>query len=184
MSFAIDSKNAYAPFFRTWLPRLILPQLIMLFYAIYLRIAQYDLTMNRYFVVIFGIWLFGISLYLSLAKAKQLVYIPLSLAFVAVFISIGPWGVISLPYSRQLIALDTNLKEVGILVDGRITPLNTATFATTPESIEALKSIQSGIRYLCEYRQCEDIRTLFVNELAGAKTDDSYSSIKFTSRNG
>jgi Domain of unknown function (DUF4153) len=178
-------RETFLAFFRKWLPRLILPQLIMLFYAIYLRIAQYDLTMNRYFVVIFGIWLFGISLHLGFTKEKKLVYIPISLAFVALGISIGPWGVMSLPYHRQLIALDANMTQVGILQNGKITPLDDKTFSKTPEAIETLRSIQSGIRYLCDYRQCEDIKTKFSSELADIDKNSSNSySYKQTSRSG
>jgi len=49
----------------------------MLFYAIYLRIAQYDLTINRYLVIAFGIWLIVLSVFLIFSKEKRIAYIPL-----------------------------------------------------------------------------------------------------------
>jgi hypothetical protein len=60
----------------------------MLFYAIYLRINQYDLTINRYFVVIFGIWLLVISIYFIFSKKKNLMVIPAILTIFTIIISI------------------------------------------------------------------------------------------------
>lgn len=46
-------KRPFLQAFRKYFPFVVLPQILMLFYAIYLRIAQYDITINRYFVVVF-----------------------------------------------------------------------------------------------------------------------------------
>jgi len=48
-----EEKNNFITKFRKVLPIVIFFQLPMLFYAIYLRINQYDVTINRYFVVVF-----------------------------------------------------------------------------------------------------------------------------------
>jgi len=60
----------------------------MLFYAIYLRINQYDVTINRYFVVAFGLWLLVISLYYVFSKKKYLSIIPAILTLFTIIISI------------------------------------------------------------------------------------------------
>ncbi|MDR0772292.1 MAG: DUF4153 domain-containing protein, partial [Candidatus Peribacteria bacterium] len=65
-----------------------IPQIFMLFYAMYLRINQYDLTINRYFVVVFGIWLLFISLYFVFSKRKNLIVIPAVLTTFTVLISV------------------------------------------------------------------------------------------------
>jgi len=65
----------------------VLPQILMLFYAIYLRIAQYDLTMNRYFVVVFGTWLTIISLYYTISKQKNILVLPATLTIISLLIS-------------------------------------------------------------------------------------------------
>lgn len=83
------AKNgAHIALFRKYFPYAVVPQIFMLFYAIYLRIAQYDLTMNRYFVVIFGIWLLGISLYLIISQRKSLAVITASLTCISLLISV------------------------------------------------------------------------------------------------
>jgi flagellar biosynthesis protein FliQ len=89
----------------------------MLFYAIYLRIHQYDITVNRYFVVVFGLWLLVISAYYIFSNKKHLAFIPAVLTLFTVIISVGPWGVYSLPESRQLERLKSNLISANILKD-------------------------------------------------------------------
>jgi hypothetical protein len=92
----------------------------MLGYAIYLRIAQYDLTMNRYFVVIFGVWLALISAYYILSQKKSLTIISASLTAIALIISVGPWSVYRLPLTRQYNHLVQNLTTAGMYKDGVI----------------------------------------------------------------
>jgi hypothetical protein len=95
----------------------------MLLYAIYLRISQYDITMNRYFVVIFGIWLLIISIYFVFSKKKSLSMITVSLTLISFIISIGPWSVFSLPLERQYNRLIKNLETAQILDNQNIIPL-------------------------------------------------------------
>lgn len=101
--------------FRRYFPYMVIPQIFMLGYAIELRIAQYDLTMNRYFVVIFGIWLMIISLYLIVSRKKSLAIITASLTLISLIISVGPWSVYSVPLERQYARLIRNLESAKIL---------------------------------------------------------------------
>jgi len=87
-SYIFQETNNFIKNFRKYFPAIVIPQLFMLFYAIYLRIMQYDITMNRYFVVVFGIWLAIISLYLIFSKIKYLGFIPFLLAVFTILISI------------------------------------------------------------------------------------------------
>jgi hypothetical protein len=149
----------------------VLPQTIMLFYAIYLRIEQYDITMNRYFVVIFGVWLVFVSLYLLISAKKSVGVIPASLALISFFISIGPWSVFNFPLSRQYDRLVVNLEKAKILKDGIITPLQKST-----DIDKALSSdISSGISYVCNYSDCELIRNLFPEQTKNVKSEENYN---------
>jgi hypothetical protein len=87
-SYIFEEKNNFIKSFRTFFPFVVIPQIFMLFYAIYLRIAQYDITVNRYIVVIFGIWLFAISLYYVFSRKKYLAIIPFLLTTFTIIISI------------------------------------------------------------------------------------------------
>lgn len=133
----------------------------MLFYAIYLRIHQYDITMNRYFVVVFGVWLLGISLYYALSKQKYLGIIPFSIGIIVLIISIGPWSVYSLPATRQYNKLVSNLWAAHILQNGDIKPLAQYTDIDNELSGE----IYDGVRYMCDYSECAQIKKLFAKQL-------------------
>lgn len=106
--------------FRQYFPYAVPAQILMLMYAIYLRIAQYDLTMNRYFVVIFGCWLAIISVYYILSQKKSLTVVSASLTAIALIISVGPWSVYRLPLTRQYNHLIQNLTTAGMYKDGVI----------------------------------------------------------------
>ncbi len=135
----------------------------MLFYAIYLRVQQHDITINRYLVVVFGLWLLGISLYFIISKKKYTLVVPLSIGMLSLVISVWPRGFYSVSESRQFTRLENNLKKANILqADGTITPL---------ESYEAIdeqlsRDIASWIRYLCDFNNCKTIKTFFAKELA------------------
>lgn len=156
-SYIFETKNSLIALFRRIFPFAVFPQIFMLFYAIYLRIHQYDLTINRYFVVIFWIWLLWLSLYYIVSKNKRLSIIPASLTLITIIISIWPWSVYSLPESRQLERLKTNLVEANILENGQITPLT----SETDISWELSKEIYWGIDYLCGFDNCNTIKQLF-----------------------
>ncbi len=158
-SYVFEEKNKFIKFFRKTFPFVVIPQIFMLFYAIFLRINQYDITVNRYFVVVFGIWLLSISLYYILSKKKYLSTIPALLTIFTIFISIWPWSVHELPESRQLSRLKDNLIKAKILKNNTIVPLNNYTDIDNDLS----KNIYSAIDYLCDFDSCEQIKKLFPN---------------------
>lgn len=152
-----EESNGFIKTFRKAFPFVVIPQLFMLFYAIYLRIAQYDITVNRYFVVVFGIWLWVISLYFIISQRKQIFMIPAVLTLFTIIISIGPWWVYSLPETRQFARLENNLIQAGILKDGKIIPLQK--YEDIDRNLS--KEIYGWISYLCNYDDCENIKKLF-----------------------
>lgn len=143
--------------FRKYFPLVVIPQIAMLFYAIGLRIGQYDLTMNRYFVVVFGIWLLVSSVYLIVSQKKSLLYIPTLLTLFSIIISIWPWSVYHLPLTRQTERLKDNLIEANILQDGKIVPLE----KYSDISQDLSNQIYDGIDYICDFKSCENVKELF-----------------------
>lgn len=136
--------SRYIGFFRRYFPFMVIPQIAMLGYAISLRIGQYGLTMNRYFVVIFGVWLLVISLYYLISKGKYLILIPLTLTVISLIISIGPWSVYRLPLNIQQQRLSDLLHTSGILSStGEVIP--------APAHLDSKISgeIYAGIQYVC-----------------------------------
>jgi Domain of unknown function (DUF4153) len=173
---AYEEESALTRVFRRYFPLLVLPQVCMLFYAIYLRIVQYDITMNRYFVVVFGIWLTIISIYYVVSQKRQLSVILSSLVAMILIISIGPWSVYSYPLGRQETRLMTNIETAKILQDGKIVPLTSA----KDISKELSNDIASGISYVCDFRDCEIITRLFVDQYEKADLDAEKEWAQYT----
>lgn len=159
-SYIFEKKNIVISRLRKYFPYVVLPQLCMLFYAIYLRIAQYDITTNRYLVVTFGIGLTIISFYYIVSKTKRLIVIPAILTLFTILVSIGPWSVYLFPLNRQYIRLKKNLVTANICSDmscKEITPLHNY----SDISADISKNIYSGIQYVCEFENCDKIKELF-----------------------
>ena len=156
-SYIFEKENKFINIFRKAFPYAVLFQIPMLFYAIYLRIWQYDFTVNRYFVVVFGLWLLVISLYFIISKKKNLIFIPAVLTLFTIIISIWPWWVYTFPQNRQLSRLEKNLIKANIFKNWKITPLKNY----TDISQDLSKNIYSWIDYLCNFDNCEKIKKLF-----------------------
>ena len=159
-SYIFENKNRLIWVFRKVFPYAVLPQLFMLFYAIGLRINQYDITVNRYFVVVFWLFLLFTSLYYIFSKEKRIHFLPFTLTLISVFISVWPWSVYSYPAERQLDRLQDNLIEAWILKDWNIIPLEQ--YEDIDKKLS--KNIYSWISYVCDFSDCEDIKKLFPNE--------------------
>jgi len=158
-SYAFEEKMAIVRIFRKYFPYAVLLQAPMLFYAIYLRINQYDFTINRYLVVVLWIYLVTISLYFIFSKKKYLLFIPNIFALFILIISIWPWGVYSFPETRQLSKLENNLKET------RILNWDIINLPKSKIDIDKEKSIEmyGQIEYLCSYYWCESMKFLSAN---------------------
>lgn len=122
----------------------------MLFYAIYLRIAQYGLTTSRYLVVISGIILLGLSLYYIFSKKKSIIAIPATFSIFAIIFSFGPWGIHYLPQKLQFESLKKLMTETKMYENGKFSPYNLEKFGT-----EKQKLIYGKMQYLCNYNSCD-----------------------------
>lgn len=161
-SYGLEKDFAFVKKFRKALPFAIIPQIAMLAYAIWLRIAQYDLTANRYFVVVFGIMLLSLSAYFAFSKGKRVVAIPVAVVAVSVLVSIGPWSVFSLPAARQEARLVRNLEAAGMMSNGKIsTP-------AVPLSRELSIEIYEGADYLVDYEGTIALKEIFPEQYAKA----------------
>lgn len=156
-SYIFDNKSNFISKTRAYFPFVVIPQIFMLFYAIYLRIAQYDLTVNRYFVVIFWVWLLLISVYYAISKEKRLHFVVSTLTLFTIIFSIWPWSVYSLPETRQYERLINNLEKANILVDWEIIPLKD--YYDIDKKLS--KEIYSWIEFVCKFSECEKIKELF-----------------------
>jgi len=97
----LSSVNKWVKTFILWFVKLVLPILVIMFISIGMRIQQYGVTENRYFVVLLGLWVSGIMIYLNIAKSRRNIILPLSLAIIAVLSVCGPWSAYSISKYSQ-----------------------------------------------------------------------------------
>jgi len=138
--------------FKKWFPRLVLIQLPVLFISIYLRVSQYDLTFNRYLLIIAFIILTIISIYYTFSKKKHLSWIFIISAVILALTSIWPCSIDNLPKTRQVNKLTEILKTNNLLT------WNNINIEKLQNSSEATKQLVADkVRYLCSYHNCEKI---------------------------
>jgi len=155
---------------------LLFPLIILMFFAIGIRIEEYGLTVNRYIIALLGIWLSFIALYFSFGK-KDIKVIPISLAAFMIFSSFGPWGMFGLSKRIQVNRLSQVLEENGLLQDGKIQqeiewnvseegaikPISEVHEAKLDE--DALNEVNSIIQYLADYHGLKDLESWFDQDL-------------------
>lgn len=173
-SYVFEQKYKIVKLYRKVLPFAVLFQTPMLFYAIFLRINQYDITINRYLVLVFGFWLLGLSLYFIISRKKRLETIFYSLAIIIIIISIGPWSVYVFPEKRQEKRLKYYLEEAQILKDNKIIPLEKYNSISPKLSGQ----IYGSIKYLCKSHGIKTLESLFSSELKEIREKDLENFLK------
>jgi hypothetical protein len=103
----LEGSNKFIISLSRYFGLIILPLLVLMTAGILRRINDYGVTINRCYVLLLNIWFYGIYIYLFIKKAKNIKWIPISFAAIALFFSIGFWGIPSVT-KRILIA---DLKE-------------------------------------------------------------------------
>lgn len=97
----------------------LVPLIALLFIAIGMRISDYGVTVNRYIILLLGIWLTIVSAYFISGK-ENIKFIPVSLAGILILMSFGYWGIFSVSERSQVKRLKSILEQGNILNDGKI----------------------------------------------------------------
>ena len=107
-------------FWRNWVWLSVLP-VLLLFLAVYTRIAAYGLTEPRYAVVLIGIWALILAVWRMVRRGESfdLRVIPGLLALLLLAASFGPWGIVGASVRSQTAELASILREKGMIADGK-----------------------------------------------------------------
>lgn len=133
----------------------LLPLVILLLLAIWVRISEYSFTENRYFVLVAGLWLGVMALYFIFSRKKNIKVIPASLAAIVFLSSFGPWGAFSISENSQINRLEKYLTKNEILIEGRVRP------APTDVPFEDEREISAIFRYLTDIHGLSGIEPWF-----------------------
>ena len=113
-------KNKLAKVFTFWFPKIIIPILLMMFVSIGIRIREYGITENRYFVLVLGIWVLGIMIYFSVARKMKNIIIPISLSIIVLNAVFGPLSSFSISRYSQNKRFEEILVKNNMLRSGKI----------------------------------------------------------------
>jgi hypothetical protein len=116
----------------------ILPLLGLLFAALAKRMGEYGLTERRYFLLVLGLWLTGLSAYMLFSKAGNIKVVPVSLCLTALLTSCGPWGAYEMSLASQSRRLEILLDRNKLLAEGKIVK---AASSVPPEDLEEISSV-------------------------------------------
>lgn len=145
----------FVQYFYTFL----IPQTVLLFVAIGIRIGQYGITEKRYLVVLFGLWLLGLAIFFLFNRKKDIRIVPLSLFVLILMSSFGPWGAFDIAQKSQTHRWKTLLEKNQMLVDGKAVPTTDEIF------FEDRKEISATARYLYRYHGEKALQSFFEKDI-------------------
>jgi hypothetical protein len=103
-----------------WFYVALVPSIVMLLMAIWLRINKYGFTEQRYLLMVLALWLAGIALFFGVTGSRNIKTIPLTLCVVGLLTLTGPWSAYAVSRSSQVNRFRSILDRYGMLVDGRV----------------------------------------------------------------
>lgn len=106
-----DSGNEWMRQFSKLFFWLMLPLLVLLFIAIWVRTDNYGLTEMRYFIILLAIWLLTLCIYFIISKSPNIQLIPISLFILTLLSTYGPQSPFNLSKKSQQKRLQTYLPQ-------------------------------------------------------------------------
>ncbi len=149
----LTSGNKWAESFSRYFKKAVIPLLAMMFFSIGIRIKFYGITENRYYVLVLGLWVLGSMLYLNLAKTRNNVVLPISLAIVVTLSVIGPWSSFAASKWSQNRRLEHLCAQYGMADSGTISPSSQVAQSDRREMAAVLQ-------YFDRYHNLADVKLL------------------------
>lgn len=152
-----------------YFPALLLPLLVLMSVGISRRLGDYGMTVNRLYVLILNVWLYGISIYLFLSKARHLKWIIISFSAVLLLSSVGPWSVYSITRRTMLKEIGQLLNDTKLLKDGKVIDNSEKIIVLNPKISEALSE---DIKYVCTNYGIEKLQRFFKDSVKSKTSSD------------
>lgn len=108
---ANESGNLWMRTFNRWFYFLLIPLLVLLFWAILYRINLYGFTHERYYVLLLSIWLAIVVAYFLIVKHPKIKFIPITMCIAGLFSIIGPQSADSVSKYSQLSRFENYLQK-------------------------------------------------------------------------
>ncbi len=158
----MENKNKIIKFFSKYFNLLLLPLLVLMSIGIYRRISDYGITIDRCYILIFNVWLYGISIYLFLSKAKHIKWIVVSFATVALLTSVGPLSVFNVTKKALVKEIGQMLNEAKLLENGKVIG---SSRETKKLDVKTSNALAEKISYVCDNFGNESLQKYFTNSI-------------------
>ena len=164
----------------------LIPLLFLMFAAIWMRVTEYGITINRYIIILLAVWLTVVCIYF-IVKKSNIKFIPTSLATILILVSFGPWGIFSLSETSQIKRLKNILESNSLLENGKIinevefdlNDLKKDEFPNNHLLNDSLKSeVKSILNYLDDFHDFNKIKPFFSQNI------DSLINVKNENKEG
>lgn len=162
--YPIRNSNEYkwVSFYSKFYYLALIPLIGLLMLSIWIRISEYGVTINRYFVATLGVWLTGIVIYFIISKTKSIKVIPISLCLITLAISFGPLGAFSVSERSQLGRFEEILTKNSLLND-----INKYEKSADDMSFVDRKELSSVAFFIFENHGTESFKEYFGEESKG-----------------
>ncbi len=169
--YPIRNSNEYkwVSFYSKFYYLALIPLIGLLMLSIWIRISEYGVTINRYFVATLGVWLTGIVIYYIISKAKSIKVIPITLCIITFGVSFGPLGAFAVSERSQLGRFEEIMKRNGMLSDSEIIQKN-----SDEVSYEDRKELSSIASFMFENHGAKSFNKYF--EGVGKRSIDTLKS--------
>ena len=108
---ASETGNLWMRTFNRWFYFLLIPLLVLLFWAILYRINLYGFTHERYYVLLMSVWLSLVVGYFLIQKHPKIKFIPISLCLAGLFSIAGPQSANSISKYSQLARFESYMQN-------------------------------------------------------------------------
>jgi hypothetical protein len=156
--------KTYSKFFYVTL----LPLIVLLFLAIGVRVDEYGITEQRYFIIVTAIWLAVMALYFIFSKIKNIKTIPLTLCIICIIAAYGPISAYEISEDSQYNRLIKLLQKNGMLNENHKVVRSKKTL-----SFYDKKEMSSTVDYLVSMHGVHSIQHLYTTNL-DSLTDSKY----------
>jgi hypothetical protein len=150
-------KQQWALWFTQNFPRALAPLSILLLLSVQMRIRQYGVTEERYVGVAAALWIFSWALVFIFRGNPGILWIPSSLAIIALIATFGPVSAGAISRANQLKRVEHMLQAHGLWQDNHARPA-----ATAKELSKAAETdLQSTLSYLIQTHGGESVHGIF-----------------------
>ncbi len=148
----------------------LIPQVIMFFVALWLRISDYSLTENRYLLILLGLWLLVAGIYFLISRRQDIRLVPITLCLVMILFSFGPWSIFNVARQCQSNRLISILDKYQAVSEGKIVKIP----APDSVSVEDKDNINDLVVYLYNAHGPANLQKLFSQEIKSNDGSKSY----------